>query len=222
MDTIRETYLARLTQDFKAMANLVLRQAQILKLQLAGDTTQALKDEMQKNEHSIDDMEIKLRDDIINSIVLYTPRAGDLRRIVSYYDTLIDLERIADTMDSISRRMQYLNRQDSIYPEYQKYAVNLFEFADSMLQNAIFAFLWADNTMARSIINSDEELDKLHHLSHKKLFEHEKTDKDHPYWIADILDLGRILYGMERIGDGATNIAEAVIFLSEGRDIRHG
>ena len=72
MDTIRETYLARLTQDFKAMANLVLRQAQILKLQLAGDTTQALKDEMQKNEHSIDDMEIKLRDDIINSIVLFS------------------------------------------------------------------------------------------------------------------------------------------------------
>lgn len=221
MDTIRETYLARLTQEFNTMANLVLRQAQILKLQLAGDTSQALIDEMQNNETSIDTMEVKLRDDIVNSIVLYTPRAGDLRRIISYYDTVVDLERIADTLDSISRRMHYLNKQNSVYPDYKEYAVGLFELADNMLQNAVFAFLWADNTMARSVINSDEELDKIHRLSHKKLFEHEKTDSSHPHWLADILDLGRILYGMERIGDGATNIAEAVIFLSEGKDIRH-
>jgi phosphate transport system protein len=221
MDTIRETYLARLTQEFNTMANLVLRQAQILKLQLAGDTAQALTDEMQKNENSIDSMEVKLRDDIINSIVLYAPRAGDLRRIISYYDTVVDLERIADTIDSISRRMHYLNKQNSIYPDYQENAVRLFDLADSMLQNAVFAFLWADNAMARSVISSDEELDKIHHLSHKNLFEQQKQEEKHPHWRADILDLGRILYGMERIGDGATNIAEAVIFLSEGRDIRH-
>ena len=114
MDTIRETYLARLTQEFNTMSNLVLRQAQILKLQLVGDTTQALVDEMQQNEISIDGMEVKLRDDIVNSIVLYAPRAGDLRRIISYYDTVVDLERIADTIDSISRRMHYLNKQNSI------------------------------------------------------------------------------------------------------------
>ncbi|MDD2618360.1 MAG: phosphate uptake regulator PhoU [Bacteroidales bacterium] len=221
MDTIRETYLARLTQEFNTMSNLVLRQAQILKLQLVGDTTQALVDEMQQNEISIDGMEVKLRDDIVNSIVLYAPRAGDLRRIISYYDTVVDLERIADTIDSISRRMHYLNKQNSIYPEYQENAVLLFDLADSLLQNAVFAFLWADNAMARSVISRDEELDKIHHASHKKLFEQQKQDEKHPHWLADILDLGRILYGMERIGDGATNIAEAVIFLSEGRDIRH-
>jgi phosphate transport system protein len=221
MDTIRETYLARLTQEFNSMANLVLRQAQILKLQLAGDTHQELIDEIQLNETTIDSMEVKLRDDIVNSIVLYAPRAGDLRRIISYYDTVVDLERIADTIDSISRRMHYLNKQNSIYPEYKDNALRLFELADSMLQNALFAFLWADNAMARSVIRSDEELDKIHHLSHKRLFEQQKQDEVHPHWLADILDLGRILYGMERIGDGATNIAEAVIFLSEGRDIRH-
>ncbi|MDD4640811.1 MAG: phosphate uptake regulator PhoU, partial [Bacteroidales bacterium] len=111
--------------------------------------------------------------------------------------------------------------QNSIYPEYQENAVLLFDLADSLLQNAVFAFLWADNAMARSVISRDEELDKIHRASHKKLFEYQKQDEDHPNWLADILDLGRILYGMERIGDGATNIAEAVIFLSEGRDVRH-
>ncbi len=221
MDTIRETYLARLKQEFNNMANQVLRQAQILKLQLSGDTSQELIDEIGLNEKSIDSLEVKLRDDIINIIVLYSPRAGDLRRIISYYDTVVDLERIADIIDSISRRMHYLNKQNSIYPDYKENALQVFDLADGMLQNAIFAFIWADNAMARSLIAKDEELDKVHRLSHKKLFEHQQEEGVHPHWLADILDLGRILYGMERIGDGATNIAEAVIFLSEGKDIRH-
>ena len=160
-------------------------------------------------------------DDIINCMVLNAPRAGDLRHIVAYYDAIVDVERTGDILYSISKRMHYLQKQHSVFPIFKTDILMLYEMAYSMIHNAVFALFHEDAEIARNIINNDEKLDEQHHICNKKLFEYQYNKGEHPYLIADILDLGRIIYGIERIGDNATNIAESAIFLTQGIDIKH-
>ncbi|MBP8628192.1 MAG: phosphate uptake regulator PhoU, partial [Paludibacteraceae bacterium] len=87
-------------------------------------------------------------------------------------------------------------------------------------QNAIFAFLREDQDIAKNVIASDDIVDKLHADLQKKMLSMTIPEK-YPHMLADSLNIGRISYNIERVGDSATNIAEAVIFLTEGKDIKH-
>ena len=116
--------------------------------------------------------------------------------------------------------MSDLLKKDSIYELFKEDALKLFEMSNKMIQNAIFAFIQEDNDIANNVIRSDDFVDDLDIKIHKKLLS--ITDKEkYPDFFADSLNIERISYKLERIGDSATNIAEAVIFLTEGRDIKH-
>lgn len=221
MGTIRETYLARLNNEFRHMIDLMLHQLHIAKEQLNGSSADELMQQVEENEKNIDRMQVKLRDDIVNCIVLQAPRAGDLRRIISYYDTVVDVERIADLLQSINGRMHYLQKPGSIFPLFKNKSIEIFDMAAKMTKDAIFAFFNEDPDLARQVIKSDEQLDNAYSDCHKELFNFEFDKKESPQTIADLLDIARLYYGMERIGDFATNIAEATVFLTKGVDVMH-
>ncbi len=221
MGTIRETYLERLNNEFRSMIDLMLNQLNIAKQQLQGKSADEMMQNVNENEKNIYLMQVKLRDDIVNCIVLQSPRASDMRRIISYYDTVVDVERIADLLQGISGRMHYLQKQGSVFPNFNNDALVIFEMAEKMVKDSIFAFFQEDPCLARKIIDADELLDKAYSNCHKKLFDFQFNKEESPHAIADMLDVARIYYGIERIGDCATNIAEAIIFLTQGVDVMH-
>ncbi len=220
MKTIREEYLNRLTDEFKTMSDAVIEQLEIIHKQIKGESSEELFVKIKANEQLINQCEVKIREEIVNSIVLQSPRASDLRRLIAYFDMIGNLERTGDLLYGISKRMSDLLKKDSIYELFKEDALKLFEMSNKMIQNAIFAFLREDQDIAKNVIASDDIVDKLHADLQKKMLSMTIPEK-YPHMLADSLNIGRISYNIERIGDSATNIAEAVIFLTEGKDIKH-
>ena len=202
------------------MSDAVIEQLEIIHKQIKGESSEELFVKIKANEQLINQCEVKIREEIVNSIVLQSPRATDLRRLIAYFDMIGNLERTGDLLYGISKRMSDLLKKDSIYELFKEDALKLFEMSNKMIQNAIFAFIQEDNDIANNVIRSDDFVDDLDIKIHKKLLS--ITDKEkYPDFFADSLNIERISYKLERIGDSATNIAEAVIFLTEGRDIKH-
>ena len=220
MNTIRQEYLNRLNEEFKNMSDTLIEQLELLSLQIKGNNDTNLFEKIKINEKSINKSEVIIREEIVNTIVLNSPKASDLRRIIAYFDMIGDMERAADLLYNTSKRMTELFEKDSLYELYQSDVTFLYEKANNMIQNAIFAFLREDQDIAKNVIASDDIVDKLHADLQKKMLSMTIPEK-YPHILADSLTIGRISYNIERIGDGATNIAEAVIFLTEGKDIKH-
>ena len=220
MNTIRQEYLNRLNEEFKNMSDTLIEQHELLSLQIKGNNDTNLFEKIKINEKSINKSEVIIREEIVNTIVLNSPKASDLRRIIAYFDMIGDMERAADLLYNTSKRMTELFEKDSLYELYQSDVTFLYEKANNMIQNAIFAFLREDQDIAKNVIASDDIVDKLHADLQKKMLSMTIPEK-YPHMLADSLNIGRISYNIERVGDSATNIAEAVIFLTEGKDIKH-
>ena len=220
MNTIRQEYLIRLKEEFKNMSDTLIEQLELLSLQIKGNNDTNLFEKIKINEKSINKSEVIIREEIVNTIVLNSPKASDLRRIIAYFDMIGDMERAADLLYNTSKRMTELFEKDSLYELYQSDVTFLYEKANNMIQNAIFAFLREDQDIAKNVIASDDIVDKLHADLQKKMLSMTIPEK-YPHMLADSLNIGRISYNIERVGDSATNIAEAVIFLTEGKDIKH-
>ena len=220
MNTIRQEYLNRLNEEFKNMSDTLIEQLELLSLQIKGNNNTNLFEKIKINEKSINKSEVIIREEIVNTIVLNSPKASDLRRIIAYFDMIGDMERAADLLYNTSKRMTELFEKDSLYELYQSDVTFLYEKANNMIQNAIFAFLREDQDIAKNVIASDDIVDKLHADLQKKMLSMTIPEK-YPHMLADSLNIGRISYNIERVGDSATNIAEAVIFLTEGKDIKH-
>ncbi len=220
MNTIREDYLLRLIDEFKNMSDLVILQIDLVKQLFIDKITPEKLEKIKANELELDRFEITLRSEIINSLVLQAPRATDLRRIISYMDMITDLERIGDLLYSVSKKISKINREERVYSHLRSDIVKLYVLATSMVKNAIASFIYENSEMARKVIDSDDEVDNLNWEIQRKLFSLNECEKSSAF-IEEILSLGRIIYNIERIGDSSTNICEAVIFLTEGIDIKH-
>ena len=86
MTTIREKYLEKIKEDFEVLSTIVLQQMELVITATHDNKDGELYTKIEHNEVIIDGLEVKIRDEVINSIVLYCPRASDCRKIMSYHD----------------------------------------------------------------------------------------------------------------------------------------
>ena len=115
MNNFNEKILSRITDDFQVLAKVVLRQQNHIASLLDNNKDEALYAEINNDERIIDSLEVKIRNEVINTIVLYNPRATNLRMIISYYDMTAYLERIGDLLLNISNFMQHVDIQGKIF-----------------------------------------------------------------------------------------------------------
>ena len=88
MTTIREKYLEKIKEDFEVLSTIVLQQMGLVISATHDNKDSELYTKIEQNEVIIDGLEVKIRDEVINSIVLYSPRASDCRKIMSYHDKI--------------------------------------------------------------------------------------------------------------------------------------
>lgn len=208
----------KIKNDFQLLTKVVLNQ-----LSLCHTLLSAKKDdkEIVANEGIIDSIEVKLRSEVINAIVLHTPRAIELRKIIAYYDMTANLERVGDHLLNITTQLNGMNHEGPVMKKCVGLLEKLYKIVEVMTQNAIFAFACEDNLLAKKTILEDDKAD----LINKQIMdtvaemgtEGSLTKED----INDILLMGALAYNLERIGDSATNIAESAIYLTEGRYVLH-
>ncbi len=220
MSIITEEYLNEINKQFEQMCDLIFNQYKNLNLQFDNNNEMVIK-EIIENEKEIDRFEVKLRDEIISVLGLHAPKARVLRKIISYFEIIPNLERIGDKLYGVSKILIQLNTPDSIFSIFKNDLKKLLGLTNTMLQNALFSFETEDQKMAFDVIDSDDSVDDLNYEILKNIFLLNKNSSTDANVTRDILDLGYVLNNLERIGDHATNIAEAVIYVTEGKDIKH-
>ena len=149
-------------------------------------------------------------------LALYQPMAVDLRAIVAAVKINTDLERVGDLAINIAEAAQrYVS-----HPPVKKLIdiPRMATIAQSMLRDALDAFVRRDTELAQHVLNEDDALDALKTQIFRELLTYMLSD---PATIEPALDLILVSRHLERIGDHATNIAEDVIFMVLAKDVRH-
>ena len=149
-------------------------------------------------------------------LALYQPMARDMRFLTAVIKMNGDLERMGDLAVNITERALSLLKEPPVNPlvDIPKMA----QLAETMVRKSLDALVKRDEELARSVLLSDDEVDDLRDAVYKELtaFMQGETTT-----IQRAVDLMFIAHNLERIADHATNIAEDVLFLMKGIDVRH-
>jgi phosphate transport system protein len=172
--------------------------------------------EVLRNEARINEIEIEVDEFATNLLALQQPMAADLRLIVAALKINTDLERMGDLSVNIAQRARSLMEEPVIKPMID--IPHIAGLVQSMVRKALDAFVNRDAEMARSVLASDDAVDSLRTACYHELVSFMEKD---PQNIKQALDLLAVTRNLERIADHSTNIAEDVLFLVKGVDVRH-
>ena len=167
-------------------------------------------------DRAIDAMEMDIEERCINLLALQQPMARDLRMLTSALKIANDLERVGDHAVNIAQSTERLAQSRSIAPEPE--IVEMARLARDMLSDALEAFIRGDAQAGRDVCRRDDKVDALHDSVFRILLTHMMED---PHTIGAGMELFLVSRNLERIADLATNIGEDVVFLVEGKSIKH-
>ena len=178
------------------------------------DTAKAA--EVIRRDNDLDAMEVAVDDACIHLLALQQPMARDLRLITMAMKISNDLERVGDHAVNIAQAVSFLAEQPPLahFPEIDEMA----RLAREMLSDALDDFVRADARGARDVCRSDDKVDALHESLFRILLTHMMED---PRRIGPSMNIFVVSRNLERIADLATNIAEDVVYMVEGRTIKH-
>ncbi len=168
-------------------------------------------------EKTINQLHMEVDEDCLNLLATQSPLARDLRTILAVVKINTDLERMGDQAVNIA-----LNASEYLRAEPIKPLVDIPRMADiarKMAREALDAFVRTDMALAEEVLARDDEVDNLKNQIFRELMTYMISD---PKRIEQALSLILIARNLERVGDHATNIAEDVIFIGTGKDVRHG
>ena len=171
-----------------------------------------------KIEEQIDQMERNIDERCVSLIARRQPAATDLRLVMVVTRCIRDLERIGDEAQKIAI-MAIKLADDGGSPRGYTEVRHISNDVRSMLNNALNAFMRFDTAAAISTMKRDEQIDADYKSALRELMTYMMED---PRSITRIMNVLWVLRALERIGDHAKNICEHVIYLVEGKDVRHG
>ena len=175
-----------------------------------------LAQQIKDSDQIIDQTEVEVEEDCLKTLALYQPVAMDLRFIVAVLKINSDLERIGDEAVNIAGRSLNINAYPKIEINFDLKTLALKVMA--MLKRSLDALVNMDAAMAHSVIDSDDEIDETVRV----LFQQVKNEiRRQPEKIDYIIEYMRINRHLERIADHATNIAEDIVYMIEGKIVRH-
>ncbi len=208
--------LAELRNHLLSMGGIVQQQVRdAVEALISADTE--LADKVNDIEEDVDKMEIAIDEECTQVIARRQPAASDLRLVISTIKMVADLERIGDEASKIAKMAIRLTDEGKAPRGY----VEVRHITDHVLQmvnSALDAFARFDVDVALDIIREDREVDAEYRSAIRSLMTFMMED---PRSISQIHSVMWVLRALERIGDHASNIAEHVIFMVRGQDIRH-
>jgi phosphate transport system protein len=164
----------------------------------------------------VDAMELDIDHLCVSLLALRQPAASDLRFITTALKIVTDLERIGDLTVNIAERAIELNEEPPLKPYID--IPRMASKVAGMVHQALDAFVNRNSAMAREVLGEDDDVDRLNVQLFRELLTYMIEE---PRNVARALRITFIAKYLERIADHATNIAQMVIFLCEGMDVRH-
>ena len=187
----------------RAMQSLVERDSDLARRVIDSDWT-------------VDSAELEIDHMSLNLLALRQPAASDLRFITTALKIVTDLERIGDLAVNIAERALELNQEPPLKPYID--IPHMAREVSDMVHRALDSFVKRDAAEARAVLQADDAVDALNVQLFRELLTYMIEE---PKNVTRALRITFIAKYLERVGDHATNIAQMVIFMSEGRDVRH-
>ena len=207
--------LEALKQTLLAMGGLVEDQIRRVMRALT-ERDDAVAQEVIERDRQVNAYDIEVDETCVNLLALHQPAARDLRVITTAMKIVTDLERIGDQAVNIGQRALELNREPQLKPYID--LPRMAERAQAMVKDSLDAFVGRDTELARRVCAADAEVDALKEQIFRELLTFMMEDaRTIPRAIRLIL-ISRFI---ERVADHATNIAEMVIYMVEGKMVRH-
>lgn len=177
-----------------------------------------LADQVVANDHRVNALEVQVDEDCSHIIARRQPAAGDLRMIMMVVKTITDLERIGDEATKIARVAQKIYETDRMYsPRFGEIQI-MVGLVREMLRMSLDAFARLDVSRTVEVARQDEQVDERFRASMRQLITFMLED---PRTISMTLEVLFVAKAIERIGDHAKNIAEYVVYMVKGKDVRH-
>jgi phosphate transport system protein len=174
--------------------------------------------EVMESDLQVNALEIQVDEDCSHIIARRQPAAGDLRMIMMVVKTITDLERIGDEATKIARVAQKIYESDRLYKPRFNEIKNMVALVREMLRTSLDAFARLDATKTADVARQDEQVDEQFRAAMRQLITFMLED---PRTISMSLEVLFVAKALERIGDHAKNIAEYVVYMVKGKDVRH-
>jgi phosphate transport system protein len=175
-----------------------------------------LAEQVMQGDKEVNRLEVEVDDTCRRILALRQPAASDLRLITTALKIVTDLERIGDLAVNIAERARDLNQAPPLKPYVD--TPRLAELAQQQVKKALDAFVSSDVAKAEEVLKEDDHLDALYLKIFNELLSYMMEDSKN---IRRATALMFIAKHLERMGDHATNVAEMVIYMVRGTDIRH-
>jgi len=208
--------IERLKKQLLAICGLVEEQVQ-MSVRALVERDDQLAHQVERNDLEIDHREVEVEEECLKVLALYQPVAIDLRFIVSALKINNDLERIGDMAVNIARKAVNLAAAPPMAMPFD--IAEMGEKTQTMLRQSIDALVNMDARAAAAVCASDDAVDQMKRDIRRRAVEMLKQDSSHADTLLGILAATR---NLERIADLATNISEDIIYMVDGRIIRHG
>jgi phosphate transport system protein len=176
----------------------------------------ALADRVIAYDHEINRLEMLIDEKCLEVLALRQPAARDLRFITLALKIVTDLERIGDQCRNIGKRAKELNEEPPLKPYID--LPRMAQLAGVMVKEALDAFVRGDAELALKVCRDDDFVDNLNEQIQRELLTYMIEEAAN---ISRAIKINHISKCLERIADHATNVAEMVIFMVKGKDIRH-
>jgi len=223
MTTNKDLAIQSIEQEFEKLSNLILEQLSLLdelfENRKAGKQGEIF-ERLTKNEQKVDKYEVKLDENIIKAIVLYQPMARDLRRLFAIYHMTINLERVGDLVNRIACTFMEINDTEMV-DESALTLHNMLKTTSKMVNRALLSFINNDQEFASWTIRKEASFDEMNKKLIKRSIKAAGLPKRSQEILNKLFDVRSIIASIERIGDHATNIAEASVYAMSGSNIRH-
>jgi phosphate transport system protein len=169
-----------------------------------------------ERDHQVNALDVEIDEDSIRLLALHQPAARDLRLVTTAMKIATELERISDLAENVCERTIELNEEPQLKPYID--IPRMGHLARKMVKDSIDAFVKDDAVLARKVCTDDDSVDDLMEQIFRELLSFMIEDTR---TISRAIRLSFIAKYLERMGDHATNIAELVVYLVEGKIIRH-
>ncbi len=213
----------RFNKDIEQLRSSVLSMGGLVEKQLqqaitaivSGDSELGL--QVANDDYLVNELEVSIDEECGRILAMRAPAAGDLRLIVAIIKTITDLERIGDEAEKIgflASRLAAMDRPPDSYRELK----NLGTHVSHMVRDAMNAFARLDVDEALDVVREDERVDEEYEAIQRQCITFMMED---PRSIKRVMNVTWAARSLERIGDHAKNICEYVIYMVQGRDVRH-
>lgn len=209
-------------EEQKTLKEKILRMGGMVEEQIAHaikslvDRDSNLAREVIARDRRVNALDVEVDEDCLRLIALHQPMARDLRFLTTAMKISTELERMSDLAENIAERAVELNEEPLLKPYID--IPRMAEHTQRMVKESLDAFVNWDSQQARKVCGDDDVIDDLNHQIFRELLSYMIED---PHTITRAIRISFVSKYLERIADHATNVAELVVYLAEGKIIRH-